>query len=144
MSRIKHNGWVFVPHTPFGARGRRSKRAAFAAHARKLRAWVREMRSPRQEQPQPVAGRIGSLYENALVLKVPEGPWYYLLLMDNHDLQWEIYCQEATIVPADAGEAAEVRCLDKTFRAPCWPIDRHSYVSESMRITDAINARAEA
>lgn len=80
-------------------------------------------------------GHFGSLYANALVFHVPDGPWHYLLIVGNHNLQWGLYCNDAILSPADKGEVAEVHCLGKTFHFPCWRLDRRNYHEESMRIT---------
>ena len=81
-----------------------------------------------------VAGSFGSLYQNILVLRVPDGPWYYVLVVNDDSLRWGLYCNDASIMPAHSGEITDVECLGQRFLFPCWRVNRGNYVRESMTI----------
>lgn len=86
-------------------------------------------------------GYFGSLYKGVLVLRVPDHAWWYVLHVQDRELQWSMYCNEASIVPAHSGEVTNVECLGQRHRLPCWRVAPGNYVSESMRIADDLDAR---
>ena len=85
-------------------------------------------------------GYFGSLYDQILVLRVPDHAWWYVLQVSDPALRWAMYCNDAALAPAHSGETTDVECLGQRYRFRCWRVSPAAYVSESMQIADELVA----
>ena len=85
-----------------------------------------------------VCGRFGSLHCNILVLKTKTSDWY-VVHVENEDIQWDWYCNDARLIPVDDGKLTEVECNNETKTCRVWKIPKDNYIKESCRIASLIN-----